>query len=343
MKFKVEQEELLRALNAISKVCGKDDPFRFVVIKKLNDKALRLIGGDGVLYIQYDIQANNIDGENICYDIFVLTAIVSKLAGAIEFNDGIIKSQKSKFKIGFGTSALSDINFNQNESIKVNYNELKIALINTSYAAEHINKSVISGIYFNNNNVVATDGNRLVINKINADLNNFVLPNIASHINKLFLDEEVIINTDNNNIYISDSNITLKTPKIIGNYPKYEQLLPKQHEYKIVFDKNEMIDAINIVTPISLQNPKNIIDLVINRDILTIKSTVNSDEGITDFNLKESNIEDLTISLNGNYLIELLKTCKDDETILEINGTTSPLVFKNNDTYCLIMPIVKKY
>ena len=129
MKFEVQQADLIKALTALSRMITKvpkESYLQNVKITKLNNNHIRLVASDMTHSLQYDIEANNIVGEGILYNLTHLTSIISRLEGVITFDNNVIKTRKSKFKIsredadalaesepvGFKTVRLSDVDYN---------------------------------------------------------------------------------------------------------------------------------------------------------------------------------------------------------------------------------------
>lgn len=350
MKFEVQQADLIKALTALSRIItkvSKDSYLQNVKITKLDNEHIRLVASDLNCSMQYDIEARNIDGDVILYNLNNLTSIIGRLDGAISFDCNIIKTKKSKFKISNASVELyPEINFNcDTEKYTVDTTEINNAIAKTLYATLKINNSVLSGIYFSDGDVVSTDGNRLTIAKIDSKLPQFVLPRaIGEEILKLFADGLIDFQFDNNKIYISNDKIVFIGHTLVGKFPQYKALLPQSFNHAVRFKNADLVKAINLITPI-LDNKTMICLLGINGERINISGYYLSSEGETEFEIDTSDVnEDKYIGFNAQYLLDMLKNF-DNDIVMKFNGERCPVVFEdNNKGYALIMPItgVKK-
>lgn len=341
MKFKVEQQDLIKALNAVSRIVPKmASIYSNVKIENLVN-CIRFTATNSVTSIQYDIPAEEIDGTFILINPLNLLPIVSRLNGTINFDNGILKAGKSKFKIPYSNAEYINIDFDfHNDPVEVDIKELKTALTKTIYARSTIENQIISGIYINDKEVVATDGNILVINKIENKIGNFVITKeCANEIIKLFDSETVYISNEKNKIIISNGDIVLVTQCLVGVYPSYKKLLPKELEYKITINKQDFINNLELVAPVLNQQTK-LIELIINNDIITL--SVNNGDSTADTDIEcKSNCNNITIKFCADYLLQAIKNFTGDKFNIKFNNAQSPCVFDTKIDYCLIMPRIK--
>ena len=350
MRFEVQQAELIKALTALSRMIvkvAKDSYLQNVKITKLDSSHIRLVASDLTSSMQYDIEAVNIDGNGILYNLNNLTSIISRLEGVISFDKNIIKTKKSKFKISNASIELyPEINFDRGaEKYTIDALEFNNAVSKTLYATSKINNSVLAGIYFSEGDVVSTDSNRLTIAKINSQLPQFVLPRtIGEEILRLFADGSIDFQFENNKIYISNDKIVFIGHTLAGKFPQYKLLLPQSFEHTVRFKNTDLAKAINLITPI-LDSKAMICLLGINGEQINISGYNLSSEGETEFELDASNVmEEKFLGFNAQYLLDMLKNFDTDIT-MKFNSTNRAVVFEdNNNGYALIMPItgVKK-
>lgn len=350
MKFEVQQADLIKALTALSRMITKvpkESALQNVKISKINDNKIRLVASDAIYSLQYDIEARNVVGDDILYNLSHLTSIISRLEGLITFDCNVIKTKKSKFKIGSASVDLyPEINFEseaQKYTIKVA--ELNNAISKNLYATLKTSASVLSGIYFSGDEVVATDGNRLTMTKIKSGLPEFLLPRgMGDEILKLFTDGLVDFQFEGNKVFVSNKEIVFISRLLVGDYPKYKQLLPQSFQHQIKFDNSDLTKAITTLTPI-LDAKAMICLLSINDKSITLSGYNLSSEGETEFELKDSNIStEIEIGFNAQYLLDMLKNFGNEIT-MQFNETNGAIIFIDNaNSYSLIMPIsgVKK-
>lgn len=350
MKFEVQQVDLIKALTALSRMITKvpkESYLQNVKITKLNNNHIRLVASDMTHSLQYDIEANNIVGEGILYNLTHLTSIISRLEGVITFDSNVIKTRKSKFKISSASVDLyPEINFEcEAQKYTVDVVELNNAISKTLYATSKLCNSVLSGIYFSDGDVVATDSNRMTIKKISSNLPEFILPRVmGEEFLRLFADGLVDFKFDGNKIYVSNEEIVFTGCIMAGVYPKYKLLLPQTFEHSIKFKNNELTKALTLLTPI-LDAKAMICLLTIDEKMATLSGYSLSSEGETELELSESDItEEKNIGFNAQYLLDMLKNF-DENITMQFNEVNKAIIFTDNsDNYSLIMPIsgVKK-
>lgn len=342
MKFTVEQSDLLKALNALSLINTKiikDSVINNVKITKLSDNKIRLVATDMTTALQYDVPASDIEGEGILYNLTFLMSLVSRLSGIIKFDNGNIKANKSKYKVPMsGIELYPDVEFNHSEGLE--FENLTNALQRTMYAAQKA-QGTLSGVNFANDEIVATDGNRLVITKLQNNLEDksFILSKESCfNISKIFEDEKLYIDvTDRNSVFVYNDDIVLKTTLLVGQFPKYQTLLPKEHKYTIQFNRDEMFKALNMLIPVM-----NLGNMVCKFTILdnNLNIQCNNADSIGDVDIAiTSNVsEELIVGFNAQFLLDMLKNY-GKEVELQCNSELSPAVFVDSNNYTLIMPI----
>ena len=219
----------------------------------------------------------------------------------------------------------------------------------------------ISGIYllFKEETItlVATDSFRLsekkIIFKNNQKLKNnysLIIPQkTAKEIINIFKDEEKINIYFSNNQIMFESNLKeINHPKIQlisrlieGEYPNYQEIIPKKYKTKIILKKDEFINQIKSASLFSgkinevkiKKNDDNNLE-IFSQSLETgeYKSIINS----------EINGDFTDISFNYKFLLDGLSKIKSSEIILELNGDSGPGVLKpvGDDSYLyIVMPI----
>ncbi len=174
-----------------------------------------------------------------------------------------IKQNRSKFKLPmFMASEYPDF-----PTIK-NKNQFKIEPITFLHAIKKISPAIdtnnpkyelngtLIDIRANHINFVATDTRRLAIASLEQNSNSdkaIIVPKKAiSEIQKLFFDEMEIF-YDENILIIKSRNFTFFTNLINGKYPDYQRIIPKEHKYELILNRNEMIEKLKQITTISYE------------------------------------------------------------------------------------------
>jgi DNA polymerase-3 subunit beta len=129
---------------------------------------------------------------------------------------------------------------------------------------------------------------------------------------------------------------------IEGEYPNYQEIIPKKYTTQIVLNKS---DFLNQIKTASLFSGKiNEVKLKVNSkekkvDISSESSEVGKHESSVPAKIKGDSIQ---ISFNHRFLLDGLLTIKSSEIVLELNGDSGPGVIRpmGDDTYLyVVMPI----
>lgn len=130
---------------------------------------------------------------------------------------------------------------------------------------------------------------------------------------------------------------------LIGTYPAYQQLIPKDFVRQTTVDRKRLISGLERVAVLARQD-KNLIELAIDADQGSLTLSVEAREiggGREELPIQVAG-EDLVIGFNVNYLLDGLKSFDCDEVQLQWSIPTSPVVFmplgEMRATY-LVMPI----
>lgn len=212
----------------------------------------------------------------------------------------------------------------------------------------------ISGVYFNFTGkelvLAATDSYRLAEKKValeKSEKDHHVIVPLRT-IQELIriLDDEnenVVIESNDNQILFSLGEARLTSRVIEGQYPDYQQIIPKEHRTKVTLDTNHFITTIRQAglfckqgsNDIQLQFEKN------NNEVIVSATNAQIGESVA---RQEAEIEgdENNIVLNNRYLLDGLQNISTSECVFEMNtNMTAGLLRpeKENDYLYIIMPI----
>ena len=201
---------------------------------------------------------------------------------------------------------------------------------------------------------VATDSHRLAFRELLLESNingSFIVPNTSlNELTKLINDDSGEIR-----IYVTDSFMMFKTSSfalfsrlIEGNYPNITGLFPKSSKTTITLDTNQLLMGIDRACLFASEWKNNNVQLeIIDGKKIKISSNSSKIGGIEETqNIKVINGEtDLTISLDGSYLINALKVIKEEEVRLSFGGSMRPVLIEpiNNSSYLHLISPVRSY
>lgn len=198
---------------------------------------------------------------------------------------------------------------------------------------------------FQNNTLrlVATDGRRLAMiereiqNKIEG-LKKIIIPTktIQELSKNLGEGGEVTVNFKENQVQFKIGNTAITTRLIDGEYPNYEQVIPKKTKEQLVIDTKDFLSATkraSIFTNAESQSIK--INLSKNRMMIT-KNTPEIGEAYEEIPAEYEG-GDFIIGFNPSYLIDVLKNIHQDKIKFELIDPEKPGMIRTEDQYTYII------
>jgi DNA polymerase III sliding clamp (beta) subunit (PCNA family) len=255
----------------------------------------------------------------------------------VEFAQGSFKQQVSIKRSNFGDATISVLPEKEFPPIpfadKLTWYTLDskwfcrmLKIILPACATEY-SRPILTGIVFKDGEIAAADGFRLHTlkdKKLFFGLGNkqtIINREVIMLIIKLFSKEELIDiafeYTGNNpdkevrRIYIKSGNTTLVAECTLGNYPHYEQLIPKSFVCKAIFSAPLLLQRLNMI---DVQSTTSGITRYIihrtepnNQDELLIQAHIDNDEGIYSLTMPIKILADVgKIAVQHKYMIEAL-------------------------------------
>jgi DNA polymerase-3 subunit beta len=127
---------------------------------------------------------------------------------------------------------------------------------------------------------------------------------------------------DDNHLFFRIGDRLLITRKLTGNFPDYERVLPKEHQYVAQLDKNEVRAAIERVAQFADEKSRAIRVQFLSGEIKIFSSSVEtgeSEESVPG----EYNGPDLDIGFNAQYLLDFLRVIPQDKMAFELKDEKS--------------------
>lgn len=155
-------------------------------------------------------------------------------------------------------------------------------------------------------------------------------------------EQPLIIRFDNNQIFFKNSDLEIISRIIDGNYPDYEQIIPKSIETELILSRDYFINALKLVSAFSGKN--NEINLAIRdqkvMDVYLVNQFLGENNYLVPSKIKGPDFKN--ISFNWRYLIDGLKALNSENIIFGVNGNNKPAIIKSiNDSsyFYILMPI----
>lgn len=261
-----------------------------------------------------------------------------------------IECERNIFKImGLGKEEFPQLpEIKEKDSMVMEQKKLKKMLNMTGFAVSHDEtRYVLNGILFvikpTHIRLVATDGRRLAMIEEKMQLpktleRKIIVPAKAvGELDRILGNEgDVKILFGENQVFFDAGSTRLVSRLIEGEFPNYEQVVPKEAKDKVGVPRTSLLAAIKRVALFT--NPDSMavkVELVRGKMILS-KSTPYLGEAQVDLEVDYKG-KDLTAGFNPDYLIDLLKNI-DEETInLELVDSEKPGVIRIADQYTYVV------
>ena len=195
--------------------------------------------------------------------------------------------------------------------------------------------------------VVATDGHRLA-------LASRALPNGAGSatgivprkavqevMRVLGAGEEVQVALVENQFILRMPNFLLVARLIEGQFPNYEQVVPKGHPCRLAVSRSALAAALRRVSVLSEERTKPV-KLLLSPGALKLSAS-NPELGEAEESLAvDYSGEELAIGFNSRYVLDALSAVETDEVVAELKDGLSPGIIRSlegEEYFCVIMPM----
>ncbi len=194
--------------------------------------------------------------------------------------------------------------------------------------------------------VVALDGFRLAIveKAITAKKHiRIIIPaKTLNEVNKLLTDEdqEVFISANRRFVVFENSDYTIMSRLIEGEFLNYNNVIPEGHRTRAVVDTRDFIDTIERASLIITERLKNPLRILFS-DHVTVRCQTNLGKVVDEFNAAIEG-EPVEIGFNNRYLLDALRNSKQEKVVFEMSGALSPvkiLPAEGNDFIYLVLPV----
>ena len=383
MKIACTQENLNQGLSIVSSISGKNPnlPILNNVLIKAKKEGIILSSTNLEIGINCSIRGKvEEEGEftvpaRVFFDYINL---LNKGNVALELKEQelqiITENNKTRIKGNAAEDFPTIPEIKRGDKYEIKIKDLKEAISKIIFAvASNSARPEINGVYFelkgeeNIGIMAATDSFRLAEIKIPIKADNkqrkiVIIPNKTLHevlriISALKENEEK--NEKKVKIYISEDNqilfsfpdpkmgtedtIELVSRLIEGNYPEYQEIIPKNHETKVLVERSELINVVKTSSLFTKSGANSIkMEILGNENELTVYSAnAETGENLSKISAKVEG-EKNEITLNYKYLIDGLQSVDTNEVVLEVINKDVPCLLKpyKKDNYLyIIMPI----
>ena len=326
MEFKIKQSVLKEELGYIQGVVERKTTIPVlsnILIESLGENEIRIVGTDLDCTIRCDAEAEILKAGAICIQARKLFDIVR----ALDHGDVHFKKEDNEWvtmKAGRASYRLAGVNREQFPEIpQFKSTPMKLAadtfayfIRNTAFAiTNEQSRFTLSGAKFiigdGSAKMVTTDGHRLAYVERAIDDKEAVMDTLIPKKALLELIKlsrgvgEVAFGEDPNHIYFETEGRLLITRKLSGQFPNYEMVMPKDNDRSVVFDLEEMRNAVRRMSLIADDRNRSIRLNVREGEIEVSAQSAEEGEG-TEVVQADYTGEEIQLGFNWQYLLEFL-------------------------------------
>ncbi|MBW8780773.1 MAG: DNA polymerase III subunit beta [Verrucomicrobia bacterium] len=371
MKFKINRDHFSNGLAQVLNVVGSKAtmPILSNVLIEAEKDYISLTTTNLDLGIRCKIKAEVKEGGSVTLPVKRLATIVRELPNVDVSFDATpnhqvkLTSGGSTFRImGIGKEEFPPLpEFGDDKSFTLEQAELTSMLKSVSYAqSSDETRYILNGVYFNFRDgklsLVATDGRRLaLISKeleVPADsAGSIILPaKTVSELTRMLDKGEKLkiafndrrasfqISTDKDSSGLVDS-IYLYSKVVEGNYPNYQQVIPKETHQRIKLERELFLQCVHRAALVTSEK-SNSVKIKLTSNLLEITAqSPDFGEAHESMAIAYSG-PDLQVAFNPAFVLDPLKALTKDEIFFELKDEVSPGVFKTLESFiCVIMPV----
>jgi DNA polymerase-3 subunit beta len=371
MKFKINRDHFSNGLAQVLNVVGSKAamPILSNVLIEAEKDHISLTTTNLDLGIRCRIKAEVKDGGSVTLPVKRLATIVRELPNVdVSFDANAshqvkIASGGSNFRImGIGAEEFPKLpDTGDDKSYTLEQGELATMLSNVSYAqSTDETRYILNGVYFNFKDgklaLVATDGRRLALVSKEmtvpaASAGAIILPakTVAELLRLLGKGEKMKIafnerraafqiDTGKDAGGLTDS-IYLFSKVVEGNYPNYQQVIPKETHQRIKLERELFLQCVHRAALVTSEK-SNSVKIKLSANLLEITAS-SPDFGESHESMAISySGPDLQVAFNPQFVMDPLRALTKDEVFFELKDEVSPGVFKTLESFvCVIMPV----
>lgn len=363
MKFTIEKSKLTDALNKMGRIMTAKPsiPILGGILVRATADCLILTASDGTESIIHRIPVSEelvIEEEGVSVLAKEAIDISKKFKGTISYSvDGPrVKVSQAKTFLEFSTLDANDyptIAASTNpQPIVMNGKDFSAIVTKTAFAtAKTETRPILTGVHMlfaeEGNVFVATDSHRL--GKISSgkgskenEMQITVPAKLLDHALKSFdLSKDVIILPDERQLALANGDTILYSRLLEGNYPDVSRLIPTDFETKVVVNRQEMLDTIDLISALSTNST---VDLKANGLFLEVEAVQEGKKGKREIAFEEyEGDEGFSISFSAQYVAEALKSMESSSVRFNFNGSMKPFVIEPIQEDCcelqLVLPV----
>lgn len=351
MKFSIPREALLAPIAQVVNVVERRQtlPVLANFLIEAVDEGLRITGTDMEVELVARANADVAQTGSITVPARKLVDICRALPDGvqmnIQLNDDKLAIHAGRSRFTLSTLPASEFpSSDQSESLasyQVSQSKLRRLVDKTSFAMAHQDvRHYLNGLLleFRDDQVraVATDGHRLALSEMDADLSgeprSLIVPRKGVlEINRILedIDEPLNVIVGQGFLRIDRERIIMTTKLIDGRFPDYEAVIPMATDNALQANRSEMIDALQRAAILSNEKYRGV-RLDMEPGIVRVVAHNPQQEEAVEEIEAEHNFDQLKVGFNVNYLLDALNA---------IDGEQVRVALRDANSSCLVTAI----
>ena len=373
MKVRIGRDELLTGLQRVQGVVEKRNtmPILSNILLEAKHEGAEIVATDLEIGMRGLYKATVLEQGGVTLSARKLYEIIKELPSSdIEITSGdnhwtTIQAGKSQFKIvGLPSSDYPALPSIEREGLTPLTGAGVLELIRKTLFAAGDNDAryILNGLLVTLNTtenktllrLVGTDGHRLAVAEREVGKPGakeapteikVIIPKKAAQEMRRLLEEggdaEPLIGFTKNLMIFRKSGLLLTSRLMEGNYPNYQQVVPKESNRRILVRRSELESALRRVSVLS-RDKASAVKVTFESGLLTLFSS-NPDigEALEELPARYEG-EPLNTGFNARYLLDVLAVMEGDSVSLQMDTALSPCLLQEAETpgfKCVVMPI----
>ncbi len=369
MQFQIKRDKLLKSLTIAHNIIERKNtlPILSNVLLEIKNKTLNVIATDLDIVFHDQINELEIDKEGstttsatVLYDLLRKLPSNQDISFDLQNENKLkISSMNSKFNLNclpvdnfpnFGDDFVSEPILLDGKKFLSLLNKTKISMSNDD--TRHYLNGIFLHMTASNKSTyltgVATDTHRLSSSSIPVKENNnfkpFIIPKkTVFQLANLLQEtgENLAISNGDTKIKFKIGSSTIISKVIDGKFPDYDKVVPKNNKKILSLNVKDFIHSIERVITVSIDRKEGL-NLQLEKDKIQLSvNSSSSGEGKEVLKGDYQN-ENLAISFNARYLLDIASEIEDEKIFLNLNDAISPVLIQDksdNQSYYVIMPM----
>lgn len=360
MKVKISKEHLLQGILTVQNVVSSRAtlPILSNMLIETRNNIIKLNTTDLDIGISCELPVETIEEGSITIPAKRFSDITKELPSGeilivVKRNNQIdIEGKKCRFKLlGLPKEEFPKFpEFKNKEAVKINQEDFKEMIRMTQFAVSHEeSRYVLNGILVEIEEgiirMVATDGRRMakiekkLISSTKQDMSVIIPIKAIQEIYRNLKEEGCISIIKGMNQVLFDIEGVLVASRIIeGDFPNYNQVIPKPVAQKIKVNTQELLSAIKRANLLATPDFQAIKFEVFLDKLVVSKSTPNVGESREELPI-EYDGKEMMVGFNPQFLIDVLKNINEECVSLELLGPDKAGVIRMGDYLYLALPM----